>query len=155
MLKIRRSQDRLIFDMGIPILVRRHLDIETGLCALGGLNHWGRMTHICVSKLTIIASDNGLSPGWRQAIIWNNAGILSIGLLGTNFSEILIKIYTFWMNLKKSSGKWRLFCLGLNVLTFRSLQGNGSNENNDKYPSHKPQPVAAQGIIVHYFSRIE
>ena len=29
MLKIRRSQDRLIFNMGIPILVRRHLYIET------------------------------------------------------------------------------------------------------------------------------
>ena len=33
------------------------------------LTHWGRATHICVSKLTIIASDNGLSPGRRQAII--------------------------------------------------------------------------------------
>ena len=30
------------------------------------------MTHICVSKLTIIGSDNGLSPGRRQAIIWTN-----------------------------------------------------------------------------------
>ena len=29
MLKIRRSRDRLIFNMGIPILVRRHLYIET------------------------------------------------------------------------------------------------------------------------------
>ena len=29
MLKIRRSQDRLIFNMGMPILVRRHLYIET------------------------------------------------------------------------------------------------------------------------------
>ena len=29
MLKIRRSRDRLIFNMGIPILVRRHLNIET------------------------------------------------------------------------------------------------------------------------------
>ena len=29
MLKIRRSWDRLIFNMGIPILVRRHLYIET------------------------------------------------------------------------------------------------------------------------------
>ena len=47
------------------------------------LTHWGRATHICVSKLTIIASDNDLSPGRRLAIIWNNAGILSIGLLGT------------------------------------------------------------------------
>ena len=32
---------------------------------------------------------------WRQAIIWTNAGILLIGPLGTNFSEILIKILTF------------------------------------------------------------
>ena len=40
--------------------------------------HWGRVTHICVSKLTISDSDNGLSPGRRQAIIWINAGILSI-----------------------------------------------------------------------------
>ena len=33
------------------------------------LTHWGRVTHICVSKLTIIGSDNGLSPGRRQANI--------------------------------------------------------------------------------------
>ena len=33
------------------------------------LTHCGRATHICVSKLTIIGSDNGLSPGRRQAII--------------------------------------------------------------------------------------
>ena len=26
------------------------------------LSHWGRVTHICVSKLTIIGSYNGLSP---------------------------------------------------------------------------------------------
>ena len=84
-----------------------------------GLTHWGRATHICVSKLTIIASDNGLSPGRRQAIIWNNAAILSIGLLGTNFSGILIEIVTFSfkkMSLKVSSAKWRPFCLGLYVL---------------------------------------
>ena len=30
MLKIRRSRDRLIFNMGIPIMVRRHLYIEMG-----------------------------------------------------------------------------------------------------------------------------
>ena len=83
------------------------------------LTHWGRATHICVSKLTIIASDNGLSPGRRQAIIRNNAGILSIGLLGTNFSEILIEIHKFSfkkMRLKVSSAKWWPCCLGLNVL---------------------------------------
>ena len=43
---------------------------------------------MCVSKQTIIDSDNGLSPGRRQAIIWTNAGILLIETLGTNFSEI-------------------------------------------------------------------
>ena len=30
------------------------------------LTHWGRVTHICVSRLTITGSDNGLSPGRRQ-----------------------------------------------------------------------------------------
>ena len=88
------------------------------------LTHWGRVTHICVSKLTIIGSDNGLSPGRRQAIIWTNDGILFVGDLGTNFSEILIKIQTFSFKkkrlLKVSSAKWRPFHLGLNVLT---LQG--------------------------------
>ena len=52
------------------------------------LTHWGRVTHICVGNLTIIGSDNGLSPGRRQAIIWANAGILLIWPLGTNFYEI-------------------------------------------------------------------
>ena len=84
------------------------------------LTHWGRVTHKCVSKLTIIGSDNGLSPGWRQAIIWTNAGILLIRPLGTNFNEMLIEIHTFSfkkMHLKLSSGKYRPSCLGLNVLT--------------------------------------
>ena len=83
------------------------------------LTHWGRVTHICVSKLTIIVSDNGLSPGRRQAIIWTNAVIMLIGPLRTNFSEILIEIFTFSfrkMHLKMSCGKWRPSCLGLNVL---------------------------------------
>ena len=56
------------------------------------LTHWGRVTNICLSKLIITGSDNGLSPGRRQAIIWTNAGILLIGPLGTNLSEILIEI---------------------------------------------------------------
>ena len=54
-----------------------------------------RMTLICVEKRTIIGSDNGLSPGRRQAIIWTNAGIFLFGPLGSNFSEILIEIDTF------------------------------------------------------------
>ena len=83
------------------------------------LTHWGRVTHICVGKLTIIGSDNGLAPDRRQAIIWTNDGKLLIGPIGTNFSEILIEILTFSfkkMHLKVLSAKRRPFCLGLNVL---------------------------------------
>ena len=56
---------------------------------LNELTHWGRVTQIYVSKLTIIGSENGLSPDWHQAIIWTNDGLLLSGPLGTNFSEIL------------------------------------------------------------------
>ena len=80
------------------------------------------MTHICVVKPTIIGSDNGLSPGRRQAITWTYAGLLFIRNLGRNFSEILSEIQTFSfkkMHLKMSSAKWRPFCLGLNVLKQR------------------------------------
>ena len=103
------------------------------------LTHWGRVTHICVSKLSIIGSDNGLSPGRRQAIIWTNDGILLIGPLGTNFSEILIKIYIFSfkkMHLKISSGNWQPFCLCLNVLKIG---------HQDKIPSN-----GCQGDIPYY-----
>ena len=89
------------------------------------------MTHICVSKLTIIGSDNGLSPGQRQAIIWTNAGILLIRILGTNFSEILGEIHSFSfkkMHLKMSSAKGRLFSPGLNELKELSMSVQGSVE---------------------------
>ena len=81
------------------------------------------MKHILVSKLTTIGSDNGLSPDRRQAIIWTNDGLLLIGPLGTNFSEILVEILTLSfkkMRLKVSSAIWRPSCLGLNVLSVTS-----------------------------------
>ena len=83
------------------------------------LTHWGQVTHICVNKLTIIGSDNGLLPGRCQAIIWTNAGILLIGPLGTNFIEISIKIHSSSFNKmhgKMPSRKFRPFCLSLNLL---------------------------------------
>ena len=93
------------------VIIRYHYNI---------LTHWGRVTHICVANLTIIGPDNGLSPGRCQVIICTNAGILLIGPLGTNFSEIQIGIQTVLckkMHLKMASVKWCPFCLGLNVLT--------------------------------------
>ena len=87
---------------------------------LNVLTHWGQVMHICVSKLTIIASDSGLSPDQRQAIIWTSAGILLIGPLGRNFNAILIKVHIFSfrkIHFKMWSVRFRPFCLGLNVLT--------------------------------------
>ena len=75
------------------------------------LTHWGQETHIYVSKLTIIGTDNGLSPGRGRAIIWTNAGIVLIGTSGTNFRVILSEINAFSLKKMrlKMSGKWRPF----------------------------------------------
>ena len=107
------------------------------------------MTHICVSNVTIIGSDDGLSPERRQAIISTNAGILLIGPLGRNFSEILTEILTFSfkkMHLKVSSAKRQPFCLGPNVLIIRfECLSNSLPDNQDMrtYQKHI--------FIIHYF----
>ena len=114
----------ITFSHGCIMCLLHNRNSDYGVETAFNLTHWGQVTHICVGKLTIIGSDNGLSPGRRQAIIWTNAGILLIEHLGINFSEILIKINTFSfkkMYSKMSSGKWRPFCLGLNVLTHCGL----------------------------------
>ena len=82
------------------------------------------MVHICISKLTTIGIDKGLSPGHYQAIIWSNARILLTGYLGTNFGETLVDIHSFSlkkMHFKILSAKWWPFCLCLNVLTVKGI----------------------------------
>ena len=82
-----------------------------------GLTHWGQVTNIWISKITIIDSDNGLSPGLRQTIIWTNAGTLLIRT--SNLSNKLQWNCAFSFkktHLKMSSAKWLQFCLSLNVL---------------------------------------
>ena len=81
------------------------------------LTHRGLVTHTCVSKLTILGSDNGLSPGRRQAIIWTTAGILLAEHLGQTSMNIQSKFIHF--NSRKSIGKWWPFCLGLNMLMYK------------------------------------
>ena len=54
--------------------------------------------HVCMRQYTmhaIIGFDNGLGPIWRQAIIWTNDNLLSIGSLGMTFAEIWIKMQQF------------------------------------------------------------
>ena len=100
--------------------------------ALKVLTHWSQVTHICISKLNIIGSDNGLLRVRHQAITWTNAGTLLTGPLGTNFSEILIEIHIFpfrKMHLKMLSEKWQPFCLGHNVLrNTLSVQSEGKSK---------------------------
>ena len=83
--------------------------------SLTGLTHWGRVTSAGDdSKIIVIGSDNCLSPGRRQAIIWTNAAILLIWLLGTNFREMPIEINIFSfkkMHLKMSSWNGGYFVL--------------------------------------------
>ena len=59
------------------------------------LTHWCRWRIYASLNWVTFGSDNGLSPIRRHAIIWTNEGMSLIGLLGTNFNEILIKIQTF------------------------------------------------------------
>ena len=72
---------------------------------------------MCVSKLTTISSDKGLSPDRRQTIVQINAAILLIGPMRINVSEILIEINTCLYKKLKLKQSSTTFCLGLNVLT--------------------------------------
>ena len=97
----------------------RYMGADTRDADTWKLIHWSWVTHICVGNLTIIGSDNGLSPDQNLVIIWTNDGTLLIRPLGTNFGEILIEIHNI---LLKKIG-WKMmsencwpFRLGLNVL---------------------------------------
>ena len=80
------------------------------------LTHWGRVTHICVIKLTIIGSDNGLSPGRLQAITWTNVGILLIGPKRQWNFKLNSNIFIQENALENVVCEWLPFCLGLGVL---------------------------------------
>ena len=88
-----------------------HSHSECFLVSWPYLTHWGRVTHICVNKLIIIGSDNGLSPGRRQAIIWTNAEILLIGPEGTKFSEILNEIHIYHSRNAFENVVWKMVAI--------------------------------------------
>ena len=69
------TPDDLATKRATAIILRLDILAACGLATqwgTGGRGGRGRVTHICVGHLTIIGSDNGLSPGRRQAIIWSN-----------------------------------------------------------------------------------
>ena len=126
---LENSRSNCISGMGGSIVMERKRQESLG-CPVVKHNHyvtprqrillptgWLKMSAFPSTRL--VGSDNGLSPGRRQSIIWTNDRMLLIGPLGTNFSEVLIKIYTFSFKktlLKMLYGKWRPYFLGLNVL---------------------------------------
>ena len=89
------------------------------------LIHWDRVTHICISN-TYQHWFRYWLVAWPVTshylnLCWNT------GPLRTNFSEILIQIYTFSLTkirLKMSSVKWLPFSLCLNVLKSLLIEGN-------------------------------
>ena len=105
------------------------------------------MTHICVSKQTI---RQWLAAWPHQAIIWTNAGILLIGPLRTNFTEIIeIKALLFKkVYFKMSFGNWRPFCLGLNVSRYEDYHAvhNVTNVISDYCSIFHNKP-----LIIDYF----
>ena len=112
--------------MRLPLWYRENPDEYDQLISINSSPHL--VPHICriyasVNRVSI-GSDNGLSPIRRQAIIWTNAGLLLIGLLGTNFNEILIKLQNFSftrLHLKISSAKWWPFYPEREELTHKAL----------------------------------
>ena len=132
-----------VFKFPWSLLVKDYLTrkVSTGSSngdsPLFNLIHWGRVTHIGVGNLNTIGPDKSLSPGKRQTIIWNNAGILFIGHVATYCSEILIEISIFSFNkirFKMSSGKCRSFCLGFSALKWTNsryhMASSGFDESN-------------------------
>ena len=81
----------------------------------------------------------------HQAITWYNADLLSNGLEGTNFTEILNEIQTFSfhkIHLKMLSAKWQPFCFNLNILNVLFLTVNEPNYDH----SNNEQAIR---IVVH------
>ena len=110
-----QSSESLAFVWGIhrDRWIPRTKDQLRGKCFHLMTSSWNPRASVCVGNLATIDSDNGLSPGRRQAIIWTNAGILLIAPLRTNYRQILIEIHAFSfkkIHLKMSSAKWRQCC---------------------------------------------
>ena len=79
--------------------------------AFSPLTQWGRVTHICVGNLSIIGSDNRLSPGRHQVITCTNAGIMLTGTLWIKTLHFNRNLYISFkkMHSNTSSAIWRPF----------------------------------------------
>ena len=79
------------------------------------LTHWGRVTHICGGNLTIIGSDNGLSPSHYLNHCWNIVNWTPRNKLHWNFNRNS-NIFIQENSLQNVACEMASICLGLNVL---------------------------------------
>ena len=96
------------------------------------LTHWGRATHICVSKLATIGSDYGLSPWRRQAIIRTKCSNIVNWTLGNKFQWNLNRnssIFIQQNGFENVVWKMAAICLGLNVLILGVPADKRRNDN--------------------------
>ena len=119
------------------------------------LTHWSRVTHICVSKLTIIGSDNGLSPGRHQAITWTKAVSLLIWPLGTNFSEILIEIQNIFV---QENAFENVVCEMSAILSqpqcvYTLLEGNSYQDSLPRNSCQMTYPICRTESLNHHWFR--
>ena len=108
-----------------------NLRLNSHLSKANELTHWGRVTHICIDKLTIISSDNGLSPGRRQAIIWTNAGILLIRTLRKNLVKSDVKFIYFYA---KNTFEIIVFAIEVFLSRYQCVKGYGAPFHYAKTP---------------------
>ena len=102
------------------------LSFVTGVNDYMGWHNEAELRIYASATKAIIGSDNGLSSVRRQAIIWNNVGILSIEPLGTNFNEILIEIQIFLF--KKCIWKCRLKNVNLKIINVNKVFNGTGNQ---------------------------
>ena len=100
--------------------------------------------HICVSKLTIIGSDHGLSPGRRQAIIWTNAGIFFNWTLRNKLQWIFNRNSNIFIQENASEYvAWEI-----STISSRPQCVNERNEENGSLQLWKEAKILAAGAYV-------
>ena len=75
--------------------------------------HWSRVTHICVSKLTIIGSDNGLSPGRRSHYLNQCCDIVKWTLRNKLLLNLSRKSYVFFQENPYENGARKMVAISL------------------------------------------
>ena len=84
----RQRRHAVVWDASVGQLYQRLIQKINPLNSLRPTDAYMRQYQLIYHFwFLIIGSDNGLSPGRHQAMIWTNARILLTGPLETNFSD--------------------------------------------------------------------